>query len=105
MQEIISKEKLISAGFEDITYDCEKQFHKKYDGLDDYVLLRRWTNDVDNNPGKVLKLDIDNGLTNSGRAWHIHIDNYDCCSIGSADLDSVEQFNKLMEVFESNFRL
>ena len=59
----------------------------------------------DKNPGKVLKLDFDNGLTNSGRSWHLHIDNCDCCSIGSADLNSIEQFNKLMEVFDSNFRL
>ena len=73
--------------------------------LDDYITLRCWTDDVDKNPGKALKLDIDNGLTNSGRAWHLHIDNCDCCSIGSADLNSIEQFNKLMEVFDSNFRL
>ena len=90
MEQIISKDILLSAGFEDITYDYEKQFHKEYDGLDDYITLRRWTDDVDKNPGKVLKLDIDN---------------CDCCSIGSADLNSIEQFNKLMEVFDSNFRL
>ena len=105
MEQIISKDILLTAGFKDITYDYEKQFHKEHDGLDDYITLRRWTDDVDKNSGKVLKLDIDNGLTNSGRAWHLHIDNYDCCSIGSADLNSIEQFNKLMEVFDSNFRL
>ena len=105
MEQIISKDILLTAGFKDITYDYEKQFHKEHDGLDDYITLRRWTDDVDKNPGNVLKLDIDNGLTNSGRAWHLHIDNCDCCSIGSADLNSIEQFNKLMEVFDSNFRL
>ena len=105
MNNLISKELLLSAGFEDVTYDYEKQFHKKYDGLDDYIMLRFWTSDYDNNTGKVLKLDIDNGLTNSGRLWHVHVDNCDCCSIGSADIDTVEQFNKLMEVFDSNFRL
>lgn len=105
MEQIISKDILLTAGFKDITYDYEKQFHKEHDGLDDYITLRRWTDDVDKNPGKVLKLDIDNGLTNSGRTWHLHIDNCDCCSIGSADLNSIEQFNKLMEVFDSNFRL
>ena len=105
MEQIISKDILLTAGFKDITYDYEKQFHKEHDGLDDYITLRRWTDDVDKNSGKVLKLDIDNGLTNSGRAWHLHIDNCDWCSIGSADLNSIEQFNKLMEVFDSNFRL
>ena len=105
MDKLISKELLLSSGFKDITYDYEKQFHKEYEGLDDYVTLRCWTDDVDKNPGKVLKLDIDNRLTNSGRLWHIHVDNCDCCSIGSADIDTVEQFNKLMEIFDSKFRL
>ena len=105
MEQIISKEFLLSAGFENITPDWDAQYHKEHEGIEDYVTLRRWTDDVDKNPGKVLKLDIDNGLTNSGRAWHLHIDNCDCCSIGSADIDSIEQFNKLMEVFDSNFRL
>lgn len=105
MNKILSVEVLKQNGFEDITYDYEKQFHKEYDGLDDYVTLRRWTDDVDKNPGKVLKLDIDNGLTNSGRAWHVHVDNCDCCTVGAADIDTAEQFNKLMEVFESNFRI
>ena len=105
MEQIISKELLFAAGFEDVTYDYEREYHKKKCGIDDYVSLRRWTDDVDKNPEKVLKLDIDNGLTNSGRVWNLHIDNCDCCSIGSADLNSIEQFNKLMEVFDSNFRL
>lgn len=68
MEQIISKDILLTAGFKDITYDYEKQFYKEHDGLDDYITLRRWTDDVDKNPGKVLKLDIGNGLTNSGRA-------------------------------------
>ena len=71
MEQIISKDILLTAGFKDITYDYEKQFHKEHDGLDDYITLRRQTDDVDKNPGKALKLDIDNGLTNSGRAWYL----------------------------------
>ena len=88
MEQIISKDILLTAGFKDITYDYEKQFHKEHDGLDDYITLRRWTDDVDKNPGKVLKLDIDNGLTNSGRAWHLHIDN---CNLRTDDLNGLPE--------------
>lgn len=101
----LSKDILLSAGFEDITNEWESKYHKETYGLDDYVSLRRWTNDYDKNPGKVLKLDIDNGLTNSGRSWHLHIDNCDCESIGSADIDTIEQFNLLMAIFDSNFKI
>jgi hypothetical protein len=102
---LISKEILENAGFEDITQDWDAKYHKEQEGLEDYKTYRIWTDKFDKNPGKVLKLDIDNGLTNSGRLWHLHIDNCDCCSIGSADLDNVWQFNMLMEIFGSKFRL
>ena len=105
MEQIISKELLINSGFEDITNNWEKQYHKEHYGIEDYISLRRWTNDVDKIPGKTLKLDISNGLLNSGRIWYVHVDDCDCCSIGSAEINTVEQFNKLMEIFESNFRL
>lgn len=105
METRIIKELLFNAGFLDLTQDYEKEYYKEHDGIENYISLRRWTNDVDNNPSKCLKLDINNGLSNSGRAWYVHIDNCDCCSIGSAEIDTIEQFNKLMEVFESNFRL
>ena len=105
MEQLISKDILLSAGFIDMTPKWEKEYYKNNQNIDDYITLRRFTDDVDKNPGKTLKLDIDNGLTNSGRAWHLHIDNCDCETIGSADLNSIEQFNKLMEVFDSNFRL
>lgn len=102
---LITKDILENAGFEDITNDWETKYYKDTYGLDDYKTYRIWTNKYDKNPGKTLKLDINNGLTNSGRLWYIHVDNCDCCSIGSAEIDNVWQFNTLMQVFESKFRL
>jgi len=102
---LISKEILEENGFEYITQDFEKKYYKEHEGIEDYKFYRILTDSVDKNPSKVLKLDIDNRLTNSGRLWHLHIDNCDCCSIGSADLDNVWQFNMLMEIFGSKFRL
>ena len=51
------------------------------------------------------KLDIDNGWNNRGTKWSVHIDNDACETIGYADIDTIEQFNKLMEIFDSKFRL
>ena len=102
---LISKELLEKSGFEDITHDYESEYHKINEGIEDYHMYRIWTDKFDKNPGKVLKLDIDNGLSNSGRLWNLHIDNCDCCTVGCAELDNVWQFNTLMEVFGSKFRL
>ena len=66
----------------------------------DYKVFRKWTNDE-----SPLKLDIDNGYNNRGTKWHLHIDNSDCSSIGSADIDNVWEFNTLMQVFNSKFKL
>ena len=52
-----------------------------------------------------IKLDIVNDFTNNEAQWHLHIDNNRCETIGSADIDNVWQFNTLMEVFGSKFRL
>lgn len=102
---LINKEILEKAGFEDITNDWEVQYYKEKEGIEDYKSYRIWTDKVDKNPGKVLKLDIDNALSNSGRLWNLHIDNCDCCTVGCAELDNIWQFNILMEVFGSKFRL
>ena len=52
-----------------------------------------------------LKINMMSECTNNGARWHLHIDNDRCESIGSADIDYIWQFNKIMEVFNSNFRL
>lgn len=69
----------------------------------DYKVFRKWTEDKD--PSKVIKLDIDNGYNNRGTGWHLHIDNNVCETIGCADIDTVWEFNTLMQVFKSKFRL
>ena len=100
----ITLEMLKSFGFEDITIPQMKKLYKKeYSTNDEYIELRKWTDD--SNFSNVLKLDIDNGPNNRGTLWHLHIDNADCCSIGSADISYTWEFNKLMEIFESSFRL
>ncbi len=70
-------------------------------GSKDYSVYRKWTIN-DKNP---IKLDIDNGQNNRGTSWHLHIDNSSCETIGCADISTVWEFNTLMQVFGSKFRL
>lgn len=99
---LITEELLIDNGFEylekesNLTKDYQNQLYEK----DNYKVFRKWTND-----SFPLKLDIDNGVNNRGTEWYLHIDNDHCESIGSADIDNVWEFNTLMEVFGSKFRL
>lgn len=99
---IITEDILLNAGFKYLEKESEL-----YENItrelryEKYKVFRIWTND-DKSP---LKLDIDNGLNNRGTKCHLHIDNCDCCTIGSADIDNVWEFNTLMEVFGSKFRL
>lgn len=66
--------------------------------------FRKCTTDKDGDQN-FIKLDITEGMTNNGAQWHMHIDNNRCETIGSADIDNVWQFNTLMEIFGSKFRL
>ena len=99
---IITEDILINAGFEyleresNLTQDYQNQLY----GKDNYKVFRKWTNDESK-----LKLDIDNGVNNRGTEWYLHIDNDHCETIGSADINTVYEFNLLMEVFGSKFRL
>lgn len=99
---LITEELLIDNGFEylekesNLTQDYQNELY----GKNNYKVFRKWTND-----DSPLKLDIDNRVNNRGTDWYLHIDNDYCESIGSADIDNVWEFNTLMEVFGSKFRL
>lgn len=101
-QILITEEMLLNAGFEyqeEASEMCKKAHLELY-GVKEYKMFSKWTNDK-----SPIKLDIDNGWNNSAKHWHLHIDNCDCNTIGCADIDYTWQFNKLMEVFDSDFRL
>lgn len=100
----IISEILLDAGFEFLEDESNlgRAAHNENFELccDDYSVYRKWTND------KVpIKLDIDNGPNNRGTKWHLHIDNDACETIGCADINTIWEFNTLMEIFKSKFRL
>lgn len=102
LNDIITEQILIDNGFEFLEHETEllSKYQKDTYGINHYVMYQLWTEDV-----HPIKLDVDNGWTNSGRKWSVHIDNDVCETIGYADIDTIEQFNKLMEIFDSKFRL
>lgn len=44
------------------------------------------------------KLDVDEGYTNSGKMWSVHIDNGDCATIGSGEFTYVHELQNLVRV-------
>lgn len=44
------------------------------------------------------KLDVDSGFCNSGRKWHLHIDNGDCNTIGSGEFTYLHELQSLVRV-------
>ena len=99
---LITKEILENAGFEYMEQESKlcAEYEKNTYGITDFNSYRLWTEDE-----HPIKLDIDNGWNNRGTKWSLHIDNDACETIGYADIDTLEQFNKLMEIFDSKFRL
>ena len=99
----ITEQLLLDTGFEYLEKESKLMIEAyKLDSLigkEDYKVFRKWIDDYK------LKIDIDNGWTNNDGKWHVHVDNDYCETIGCADLTYTWQFNKLMEIFESNFRL
>ena len=99
---VITKEMLLNIGF-DIPFNSsmiDKIYKEAYE-LDEFFMCTYYTDDEET----PLKIDMLYQCTNNGAEWHMLIDNIRCESIGSADITYVEQFNKMMEIFNSNFRL
>ena len=97
---IINEDILINAGFEYLERESIILDFNNPELHSNYKVFRKWTDD-----DSPLKLDIDNGINNRGTEWYLHIDNDHCETIGSADINTVYEFNLLMEVFGSKFRL
>lgn len=101
---LITPEILIEAGFEYLENESKTcaEYEETTYGIKNYKMFRKWTEDE-----TPIKLDIDNGWNNRfGKdGWHIHIDNQDCTTIGTADISTVLEFNMLMKVFGSKFML
>jgi len=97
----ITDDILLKNGFERNDLKIEEiQVHNEIWGIDDYRSYTLWTNEEYS-----LKIDMKWQCTNNGANWYMHIDNDNCETIGSVDIDYVDQFNKMMEIFESTFRL
>lgn len=64
-------------------------------------------NDITEEKYYLLKLDkftitIHEGSNTIGRDWWVHIDNEDCCSIASADVQYVHQLQNLLNIANVN---
>ena len=54
----------------------------------------------------LFTIDLDNCYSNSiNRDWNLHIDNNDMQSVCGCDIQTIEHFNKVMDLMEIDFRL
>lgn len=91
---LITDDILLKNGFE----RSDKDEYKKVWG--DYKSYELWTEDKD-----PIKIDMSYKATNNNTDWNMHLDNERCETIGSADINYIEQFNLMMKIFESNYEL
>jgi hypothetical protein len=49
-----------------------------------------------------FKIDVQNGSNTLGRDWWVHIDNTDCCTVASADIQYVHQLQNLLNLMGLN---
>lgn len=97
----ITKEILLNNGFKEVyKEELWKNAYKDLYGVDDFFVAELWTEDE-----SPIKIDMRYKITNNGAVLNMHLDNEDCETIGSADIDYIWQFNKMMEIFNSKFRL
>lgn len=87
----LSKKILLENGFAE---------HELIEGLPQYNVFWKWTND-----GYKIDVHLDSEFNNTFKLHNVHIDNNVCSSVGSLELDTVEQFNLLMEALGTTFRL
>lgn len=97
----ITKELLLNNGFKEIfKEESYQKAYKEFWGIDDFFICQIWTEDE-----SPIKIDMTYKITNNGTDWNMHLDNEDCETIGSADIDYVDQFNMMMQIFDSKFKL
>ena len=100
----ITEQILIDNNFENITKNHEAEYWKTSEyAIQDFSEWRKDTSEVDGD--NYVIINMKKGITNNGADWGVHIDNYFCASIGSADISTTWQFNMLMKIFGSKFRL
>ena len=103
----ITEDILTNAGFVEVedseAYRLLKDFEKTEYGVDNFKKFKISTKYKDSNNSIVIT--IDNGFNNAATNWYVYIDNNRCENVGSACIDTVWQFNTLMEIYGSKFRL
>ena len=92
----ITKKLLESNGFKDVSTDKQKEFWKLPD--EEYFCMKFDYKDK-------IHITFDNACCNTAEIWDVHIDNCDFDSIANIELSTTGQFNKLMEIIKSDFRL
>lgn len=76
-----------------VTVDMLKRIgFEEHKGIFPMTFYRYWDKEYR------YKLEVDEGYTNSGRKWSVHIDNDVCNTIGSGEFDYIHELQNLVRV-------
>lgn len=79
-------------------------FEKKYCELTDQYWLEKLVEYKDN-PDRTFFLEISDTTNMIGRKWYVHVDNDDCCTVGSVEFNTTTQFNAFMDILDIGFKM
>lgn len=79
-------------------------FEKKYCELTDQYWLEKHVEYKDN-PDRTFFLEISDTTNMIGRKWYVHVDNDDCCTVGSVEFNTTTQFNAFMDILDIGFKM
>lgn len=89
-----------AAGFERCDTEIDREAYHDI-GIEDY---QSWKITKESLTGYgTLHITISNCTNNSNAKFGVHIDNADFCTVGSAEIDTIWQFNLLMNMYGINF--
>ena len=97
---LITEDILLKNGFTPFLNLENKILYEEIWELDELKMYKISTNEEN-----FININMLYKCTNNGAEWHMHLDNDNCESIGSADISYIDQFNKMMEIFDSSFRI
>ncbi len=79
-------------------------FEKKYCELTDQYWLEKLVEYKDY-PDRTFFLEISDTTNMIGRKWYVHVDNDDCCTVGSVEFNTTTQFNAFMDILDIGFKM
>lgn len=102
----LTKEIIISNGFLVVENSLTKSLSKEFEDYQEFEIMVTDNPENPHNSVNTFFLTLTYGLSNHHeRDWVLHIDNNTRCTVGAMDIQTIEHFNKVMDLMEINFKI